>query len=216
MILNPYRFASAGAGAGPWNPLDKNADIVLSDVNSVATTTPGGVTQQGVRSLQSVPNGGVTAGKYYFEASFGNQSGSTDTCRVGVANSSQSLSAALGDGTNGSAVSSHGLRYTNGDFGSIMAGTVPANGRLQVFLFASGSGTRLYFGVDDAIKFGATRADIEAGNATGDLSISSATYFAAASSARAPIGGNAGVITLHITAADCLYLPPTGFTYWPS
>lgn len=90
---NGWMTPAPSAATTTWNPSDKNANISLSGGNLVASTST--TSFKGVRAIASASSGK----KYHEITATAYPSGTTQTLH-GLANSTHSLSAKIGDDTN--------------------------------------------------------------------------------------------------------------------
>lgn len=120
-----------------WNPSDKSADVTLSNSDLTAACLHGSA----VRATQ-----GVNAGKWYWEITVD----ATNSPRIGVANSSMTLSTPVGGDTNSWGYSSSGFLLHNNS--SIDSGASYAAGSVISIALDMDAGTLTIYkdGVSEA------------------------------------------------------------------
>lgn len=134
----------AGGQRTTWNPSDKAASISLSNGNLTATKASG-ATDALVRATV-----GKTSGKWHFEITVGT-TGNTDRPGVGIANSTQSLTAYLGSSANSICLFASGDVY--GSASIISAGATAPWGAGDVVAVEVDVGAQLiYFQVSGGLR----------------------------------------------------------------
>ncbi len=198
------RLWPGGAGAAPasytaWNPLDKSAEITLSNSNLTATSTVAAT--HGVRSVK-----GNSAGKWYLEyvpAALGTY------CDIGISNSSLVLDTNyVGQTANGWGLFSSGLG--GGPYHSAvnLGLTTGYTAGQTVQLALDMDNGKVWWGINNTWLGGGDPAAGTLANYT--TGITGTLYATLTASGSAP----ASVSTVNFGASAFTYTPPTGFTGW--
>lgn len=197
MIINPFAFGGvAPPVVATWNPLDKHANIALSNGNNTAskTTSPGEVS---VRATIGI----AASSKGYFEIrtdSVGNFQ------LVGVGDASASLNSFVGSDT-------HGWAYYQDTGGKYSNNTETAYGTSwkavgDVIGVAFDNG-KIWFAKNNTWQ---NSGDPVAGTGEAFSGIAGTIYPMLSVEAVSP----QDVVTGRFALADFTYTPPTGFPAW--
>lgn len=191
-----------GQGGGPppsaqyWNPLDKHANITLSDSNKVATNAVIGDWRM-VRSVTS-----HNSGKWYAEGVY--LSGETWSVIVGIANAVANLASNVGADAN-----SYGLQATGsvvGGPGTVSPGYSTPGEYARIAVDVSNG--RIWLGNSSSWAGGGNPA---AGTSPTTTFTASSTQFLAASLYD---GGADASLRIRTALADFEGTPPSGFSAW--
>lgn len=191
----------ATPGFSNFNPLDKSANITLSNNNLTATASGAVGLVRGTKAQQ------FATGKFYFEVTMNVvDSSSTQYSGVGVANASASLTSFLGADANAVALvapAAAGRYYgqTNATQG-FTTGTIATAGDIIMVACDTSASAWLYFGVNGTWVSG------NPSTGTGAYYSFNAPYFPAVSCA------NGAQFTINVGKTAFAYALPTAHVAW--
>lgn len=175
-----------------WNPLDKAANVTLSNLNRTATTAAAG--DKGCRGVV-----GKSSGKWYFEAIM---SGTLNSL-IGLSTSSMAnTGVSLGGDTNGI-----GWYYFNGKVyhNNIVQSIAVSYAAGQVLQVAVDFGaTSVWFGLDNTFT-----GSPSAGTGASFTALPAGTYYPTFNGS-----GASRICDLYSIGANMAFSPPSGFSAW--
>lgn len=196
MLLNPYRYAAAGASSTTWDPANKGANVTLSGGDLIATI--GAANYNVARSTSS-----KSSGKWYFEVLINNKAAGGGTIGVGILNSSAVFNSYLGSSSNSYGYLNDGRRLFNnvnpGDFSTYTSADV-----IGVALDA-GSGS-IWLAKNNVWQ---GTGDPAAGTNAAWTGIAAGAWYAGAYAS-----DSGSQFTGRFKSANFSYTPPTGFSAW--
>lgn len=200
---------SGGGGGGPpplptvtWNPSDKDAEIILSDLDLKATKGTSNALKS-ARATRSVAHSDTTG--YYFEVVMFLGGGTAPYALIGLATSSVPLSSHIGAHAGGYAYYQETGQKWNNNAGAAF-GSAYATGDVIGVAFKGG---KVWFSKNGVWQGG---GDPAAG--TGEaFTVSAGDYFPGVSLYRYD-GAEIHVAVGRFKASAFSYSPPTGFTAW--
>ena len=173
-----------------WNSADKDADIALSNGDLTATSSNAG----SVRSTNS-----KSTGKWYVEFTADTNATGAQEWRVGIANSSHTITQIVGNNANGWAFCGDGEKNTNSS-GSAYGNSITDGDVIGLALDMDNG--RLFFAINNTWQ---NSGDPAAGTNAAFTSLSGAMFLA--------WGSNNATRAVSLKSVSAYsYTPPTGFT----
>lgn len=191
---------AAAIGLGNyWNPLDKAADLTLSDGNRTATSPVNGAAYQKVRAIEA-----RSSGKWYFEVQGSPHPDTYDNGRIGLDPPTAPIASAVGASSGSFAIQTNGYRQNEG--ASVDGQTSPLPGTNVVMVAWDADAGHLWYGVSGVWGFG--------GDPAAGTSPSVSGVFGPLLPAANLVDGVEATFTISTLPAHTSYDPPGGFERW--